>query len=72
MFSSGVSAQPKGSEWPAQSSAGSPEEQPDVTVRDAAGEGEEDMEWWSHGHGPLSAHPPPLQELQGEERRSLC
>lgn len=65
-------AQPQGSERPAQSSAGSLEQQPDVAVRDAAGEGEEDVEWRNHGHGPLGAHPSALQELQGEERRSLC
>lgn len=73
MLPSGVCrAQPQGSERPAQPSAGSLEEQPDVTVWDAAGEGEEDVEWRSYGHGPLSTHPSSLQKLQGEERCSLC
>lgn len=60
-------AQPQDSERPAQSSAGSFEQQSDIPVRDAAREGEEDLEWRSSGHGPLSAHPSTLQELQGEE-----
>lgn len=30
------------------------------------------MERRSHGHGPLGAHPPSLQELQREERCPLC
>lgn len=72
MLSSGACrSQPEGSERTAQPPAGGLEEQPDVAVRDASGEGEEDLER-NHGHGPLGAHPAPLQELQGEERRALC
>lgn len=70
--SSSCRAQPQGPERTAQSSTGGPEQQPDVAVRDAAGEGEEDVERRSHGHGPFGAHPSAVQELQGEERRPLC
>lgn len=65
-------ARPQGSERPAQSSTWSLEQQPDVTVWDAAGEGKENLEWRSHGDGPLSAHPAAIQELQREEWCPLC
>lgn len=68
MFPCGISwTQPQGCEWPAQSSARGLEQQPDIAVRDTAGKGKEDVEWRSHGHGPLGTHPSAIKELQGEE-----
>lgn len=57
----------QGPERPAQPSTGGLNQQPDIAVRDAAGEREEDMDRRSHGNGPLGPHPPAVQELQGEE-----
>lgn len=61
----------QGCERPAESSTRDLAQQPDVTVRDVAGKGEEDVERRGHGHGPLSANSSEIQELQGEEWRSL-
>ncbi|KAG7254849.1 hypothetical protein CRUP_022100, partial [Coryphaenoides rupestris] len=71
---------PRRPKWAAEPPGGAADQQPDVAVRDAAGEGEEGdvvcgrRRGGGHGrrHGPRRPHPAALQELPPAQRRPLC
>lgn len=61
--------QPKDPEWPSESSpGGEAEQQPDLSVRDAAGEGA----LGRRQPGPVSPAAPEVQKHQGKDRCPLC